>query len=335
MSKINCTVKFRANRRLGGNVWTDFLVCPLDRTPLVEENEGWRCPACGFTSAATVVNGVARPDFRALGVDQDVAYTFRIPVAPLEREAVARDYFRAANQDFPHYRRAEVRRQFGTKLDKGIQYYCQQLWRERGAAARILDLGCGQGGNRRYLRSLGFEHVITTDWIAPGADMLVDAHRLPFADATFDLVISTAVFEHLYNPYLAMHEIARVSQPDGYFLGSASFWEAWHGSSYFHLTPDGWHALLSANDMQLVDLWPGWGIIPAALTHVLTPGYLRGVGYALQSAVEAVYRLALGERGVRRLHLRASGAYVVCGKKQISGLAGERISSGRAASGRV
>jgi len=157
--------------------------------------------------------------------------------------------------------------------------------------------------------------VLTVDWLAEGADMLVDAHRLPFADHQFQVVISTAVFEHLYNPFIAMTEIGRVLKAGGYFLGGASFWESWHGSSYFHLTPDGWNALLQHAGMQMEDLWPGWGVIPALIHHVLIPGHFRRLGYRLQAMLEWVYRLIMGESGVRRLQLRASGSYQVLARK--------------------
>jgi SAM-dependent methyltransferase len=298
--------------------WESLFVCPLDQASLELREDNWVCPRCGFRSALAHVASREVPDFRAHDQKRSYAINFELPVTPLDRDHFAASGFRAVQQDFAHYSRSEVRQRFGTKLDKGIQYYCQQLWQQLGAEAVILDLGCGNGGNRRYLESLGFKHVLCVDWSASGADILVDAHSLPLESTSFDLVLSTAVFEHLYNPFIAISEIARVLKPDGYFLGGASFWEAWHGSSYFHLTPDGWNTLFTHAGLEWVDFWTGWGIVPAALTHVLTPGYLRGFGYALQSGIEAVYRIVSGIGGVRRLQLRASGAYMVCaGKKAI------------------
>lgn len=131
----------------------------------------------------------------------------------------------------------------------------------------------------------------------------------------FGLVISTAVFEHLYNPFVAMTEVGRVLDGSGAFVGGASFWEGWHGSSYFHMTPDGWHVIFTAAGLEMKDLWNGWGVIPAALAHVFTPGHLRRTGYVLQDVVEAFYRLTVGERGVRKLRLRASGQYNVFARK--------------------
>lgn len=293
--------------------WAGMLACPLDHSPLA--SDGWRCPACGFMPALAEAGGRRVLDFRARETPQTVELAVRIPTAPLSRADLLASMGRAAAAQFPHYSRRDIRRRYGTKLDKAMQYYCQRVLRDCGPDAPVLDLGCGNGGTTRYLRELGFRRVLALDWSAAGAAALADAHRLPLADATFRLVVATAVFEHLYQPFLAAQEIARVLLPGGWFVGGASFWEAWHGSSFFHLTPDGWHALCLHAGLTIEDFWPGWGILPAAFSHVLTPGYLRGLGYALQAGLEGVYRLALGEQGVRKLRLRASGSYQVCARR--------------------
>jgi SAM-dependent methyltransferase len=299
-------------------IWESILCCPVDRSPLETQNAEGVCSQCGFRTSSIRIGDHNVPDYRALDHKQTYTINFRIPGTPLNRKDFAARSFQAIQQDFQHYSRAQIRHLFGTKIDKGIQYYCQQALREFGASALILDLGCGSGGNRRYLESLGFKNVLCVDWSAAGADLLVDAHRLPLHSGAFDLIICTAVFEHLYNPFVAIAEVARVLKVGGYFVGGASFWEAWHGSSHFHLTPDGWNALFNQAGLEWIDFWTGWGIIPAALTHVLIPGHLRSLGYALQSGVEAVYRLVLGTNGVQRLQLRASGSYMVCAHKKKS-----------------
>jgi SAM-dependent methyltransferase len=289
------------------SAWSDVLVCPVDRTALTLNAQGdWQCQSCSFCAARVENGGHAVHDFRARHIPQSVALTFRLPVMPLDRYEVARQYFRGPGQ-----LTEEAPVKVTTKLDRGGQYYLRQVLRQYGPDAPILDLGCGNGDNRRFMQAIGFRRVLTVDWQARGADLLVDAHRLPLASRSFQVVVSTAVFEHLYNPFVAMSEVSRVLTDTGCFIGSASFWEAWHGSSYFHLTPDGWNALLEQNDLHLEDLWTGWGIIPSALSHVLTPGHLRRPGYLLQRFVERVYHLWGGEMAVRKFQLRASGSYVV------------------------
>ena len=46
-------------------------------------------------------------------------------------------------------------------------------------------------------------------------DTIADAHDLPFADASFDAVVSVAVLQYLPDPARAMQEAHRVLKPDG------------------------------------------------------------------------------------------------------------------------
>jgi SAM-dependent methyltransferase len=189
--------------------------------------------------------------------------------------------------------RDELRRRYGTKLSMGFQHHIKQIVAARGTQLAALDLGCGSGGNRRYLADLGVHAVVGIDWWSPDADVLADAHRLPFRDHSFDLVISTAVLEHCYFPHQVMREIHRVLAPGGSALMGVSFWEKWHGESFFHFTPNGVYAVCLQAKLSLVDLWSGWGFIPAVLTHAVS-SRLRKPGYQLQRVWDRVASRVLG-----------------------------------------
>src|SRR5207245_9695893 len=49
-------------------------------------------------------------------------------------------------------------------------------------------------------------------------DVSIDG--LPFADDSFDIVISLETFEHLMNPHYALQEVRRVLRSEGRFLCS-------------------------------------------------------------------------------------------------------------------
>ena len=68
-----------------------------------------------------------------------------------------------------------------------------------------------------------------------GVDMLADAHQIPFADESFDLITSFEVLEHLQEPWKAVAEISRLLKPGGLFVGSVAFLKPFH-NSYFHMT---------------------------------------------------------------------------------------------------
>src|SRR5262249_3534349 len=93
------------------------------------------------------------------------------------------------------------------------------------ADARTLDVGTSTGANLRLPRDCGFGHV-------RGLDMSPDAIRfcaakgfgpvqqgsvcaMPFASASFDLVLATDIIEHVDDDALALAQITRVLAPGG------------------------------------------------------------------------------------------------------------------------
>ena len=86
---------------------------------------------------------------------------------------------------------------------------------------RALDVGCGSAGNTAVLRDAGWQ--VTGLEYSPAAAALArsrnlpivrgDARRLPFPDATFDLVMSTDMWEHIEEDDQVASEAARVLRP--------------------------------------------------------------------------------------------------------------------------
>ena len=148
---------------------------------------------------------------------------------------------------------------------------------------RLLDLGCGPRDQAPPAEHYGLLYA-GVDYSSPAADLLADAHALPFAGATFDLVLSYAVFEHLHNPYLAASEVARVLVPGGIFFGAVSQGEPFH-ESYFHHTALGVLALLDASGFRVGRLWPSYDTLHALAVMGRYPRITRG-------AIELLHRFA-------------------------------------------
>jgi SAM-dependent methyltransferase len=89
-------------------------------------------------------------------------------------------------------------------------------------AASVLEVGTGEGRvltrlRRRYpdARLVGLDlpaPELTAEWGAGVGWLYADATALPFADATFDLVLAVEVLEHVASPPLALAELARVAR---------------------------------------------------------------------------------------------------------------------------
>ena len=90
-------------------------------------------------------------------------------------------------------------------------------------ARRVLDLGCGQGALVAQLAQRGFDAwgCDFSSVLGEGTNLrAIDAnpYRLPFADETFDAVVTTSVLEHVIDKRSCFAEVHRLLLPGGVAL---------------------------------------------------------------------------------------------------------------------
>ena len=85
-------------------------------------------------------------------------------------------------------------------------------WCEPGPGVKALDVATGGGHVARRLKEAGCEAVVTVD-PAPGMrpDVVARAEHLPFADGSFDVVVSRIAPHHFEDIRAAVAEMTRVS----------------------------------------------------------------------------------------------------------------------------
>ncbi|HVT02530.1 MAG TPA: class I SAM-dependent methyltransferase [Thermoanaerobaculia bacterium] len=150
----------------------------------------------------------------------NVGQVFRELAEATLREDAATGTITSAQYEFALHRYDE-----GVKIEAYLQSrYAHAI----PASARILDLGCGNGGillpfaQQDHFFCTGLERELRADVreVIRGTSVTfnlvaADGDLLPFADNSFDVVLYVETIEHLRNPRRAGSEIVRVLRPGG------------------------------------------------------------------------------------------------------------------------
>ena len=100
---------------------------------------------------------------------------------------------------------------------------------------KLLDIGCGRGDFAKGFKDLGLE-VSAIDRERGDSEMLRDIdvriqddlehNRFPFEEASFDIVFSKSVIEHIREPENFMQETHRVLKPGGKIIAMVPDWQS-------------------------------------------------------------------------------------------------------------
>jgi SAM-dependent methyltransferase len=114
-----------------------------------------------------------------------------------------------------------------------MQKFANQVAADR--QIHLLVIGCGRQKvwlDQRFAR-LPHINLHYTDINKQAiVDLFCDGHELPFADNSFDGVITTAVLEHVLCPEKVASEIHRVLAADGIIYSELPFMQQVHGGCY-------------------------------------------------------------------------------------------------------
>ena len=103
----------------------------------------------------------------------------------------------------------------------------------------VLNLGSGSGAFDHYL-SPEIKTIKLDIKPCPQVEVIADAHWLPFATSSIDIVYSIAVLEHVKKPWKVAEEIHRVLRPGGYVVVELPFLNVIHDEhDYFRFTDKG------------------------------------------------------------------------------------------------
>ena len=163
---------------------------------------------------------------------------------------------------------------------------------------RALLHGCGDGGEREPLEALGYDVAGFDVKRSSRTDFLADAHQLPVADESFDLILSTQVFEHLAAPWVAAAEIARALKPGGRLVGSVAFLKPFH-NSYFHISHQGMVKLLEGAGLTIDHLSGAQSLIYSMYGGMM-PGSLTVRRAVLGAVDQALMKLRAGMWSLKR-----------------------------------
>lgn len=147
--------------------------------------------------------------------------------------------------DTTHHQKKNETKKAQDNLDKGYWYLAYpefwNIFENMPRDTHILDVGCGSGIVADTLSGRGFNHIVTSDIFdyrtyervkkMPFAAVNLNFDTLPFADATYDVVIAANLIEHLENPFFFLRECRRVLKPGGVLV--LTMYVGWNWMSRF------------------------------------------------------------------------------------------------------
>jgi SAM-dependent methyltransferase len=228
-------------------------------------------------------------------------------------------------RDFSHYSSPDEYFATGDKVE-GYGAIVAEAAERRGVPGRMLDIGCGRGESVAAATSKGWSAV----GVEPSAEFAAEGRRrygveivegliedVDLPEASFDLVMLSAVLEHVYDPVGLLRQAHRFLARDGLlYVDVPNERSLYHRAArvYFRLRGRDWSPALSPTfpPYHVVGFSPR--SLPAALARAgLRPISSRTYSIDFAAVAGAPRLLARGARAVDAAAARAgAGAGIVC-----------------------
>jgi uncharacterized protein YbaR (Trm112 family) len=201
--------------------------------------DGWRCPAC-LASALAPKN---EAQIVCANCAMDYPIINGIPILLDDRKSVFKkaDFLSQQNLFFDlsagGRRIAAISRflpSLGNNFGGAKNYARWRGWlQQAGSRPRVLILGGSIAGEgmANFLADPQLQLVESDVSLGPRTQIILDAHNIPYQDASFDGVVAQAVLD----PFQCLAEIFRVLRPQGLVYAETPFMQQTHGGAYdFH-----------------------------------------------------------------------------------------------------
>lgn len=212
-------------------------------------------------------------------------------------------------------------------MRKLTSWQTKAFLRKYGTTEKVLEIG--EGAVKRNADI--FPDIVSLD-IDPDRkpDVVGDAQRLPFPDASFGVILCSEVFEHIPDPMRAAAEFERVLKPGGLLLLTTRFAFPVHDAPYdfYRYTPYGLKEIFKRWDVveEAVEA-DAFSTIAILLQRIMFQTKLRGgkvtkgLVYLLVLVLEHLDFLVLERYGdITRKSvvpvLLSSGVFIACRKKR-------------------
>ena len=195
----------------------ELLVCPRCAGRLQDKGAAFVCLGCGQTYPVT--DGIPQ-----LFVPNEISE------GRLDVTDIVKDFYEET--PFPNYDDLDSRDSLQTKARRGI--FADLLDQQLPPDALVLEGGCGTGQLSNFLgmhwqrRVIGADMCMNSLRLAKGfrnkfaianADFLqMNLFRPPFADGTFDVIVSNGVLHHTADPAGGFRALAAKLKPGGIFI---------------------------------------------------------------------------------------------------------------------